>query len=315
MIKYSVIIPTVTIGNRFITALDRIVKQDYKNKFEIIVIIDNTSIPIAQGINNLFRKDVKSKFIRIIQNKKNIGLTKSLNKAIMSAKGKFIIRNDEDDFSAINRITTIDRIIKNNKNVKFISSNYILNNGLFLKKRKLNISIRNISKILKFKNPIAHSTTCFEAKLFKKLGGYNETLKVSQDFELWSKFIYDDSNHYYHIRDYLVEISIRHNSISKIYSDSQKANSTLIALKNNFRTKLYYDDYGNFSRLSEYFKNIDSKNLTPIQNKFNALLFCYLPNKKNKSYKFNIKVLINICHIYYYYPNLFVKMLFGKLYT
>ena len=35
MIKYTVIIPTVTIGNKFIAVLDRFINQDYKKKFDL----------------------------------------------------------------------------------------------------------------------------------------------------------------------------------------------------------------------------------------------------------------------------------------
>ena len=78
MIQYTFIIPTITISNIFIKALDNLVNQNFEHKYEIIVIIDNINLPIAEGIKNLYPNEVRNKLIRIIQNNQNYGLTKSL---------------------------------------------------------------------------------------------------------------------------------------------------------------------------------------------------------------------------------------------
>ena len=50
LIQYTFIIPTITISNIFIKALDNLVNQNFEHKYEIIVIIDNINLPIAEGI-------------------------------------------------------------------------------------------------------------------------------------------------------------------------------------------------------------------------------------------------------------------------
>ena len=42
---------------------------------------------------------LKDKRIKVLQNKKNIGLTKSLNILISKSRGTFLVRQDADDIS------------------------------------------------------------------------------------------------------------------------------------------------------------------------------------------------------------------------
>ena len=124
----------------------------------------------------------------IIENKKNLGLTKSLNIAINNCHGKFVLRNDQDDISSPYRIYEYMKVLNKYPNVKFIYSNFH-SKKILLIKRRVNSFGLSINKILKYKNPISHSSSFYEKELFNKLGGYNERLKTSQDFDLWYKFI------------------------------------------------------------------------------------------------------------------------------
>ncbi len=311
MIQFTIIIPTITISNIFIKALDNLVNQNFVHKYEIIIVIDISNLPIAEGIKNLYPNEVRKKLIRIIQNNKNYGLTKSLNIAISKSKGKFIVRNDEDDISDLNRLAWLYSIINKKNNIKLISSDYFLTNKKLKLLKRQSLDHDSLKRTLKIKNPLAHSTVCFEKNLFVKLGCYNETLKVSQDYELWSKFIYSQENIYFHINKPLVTINLDKNSISKKYSNVQKLNSVLISLKNNFYDILPYNNYENKSQIINNILNLDDKYFIDVKNKLIGLMYCYLIDKKIKyKFKLNLKNLFNIITIYYHYPNLLLKKIF-----
>src|SRR3989338_5597380 len=78
-------------------AVKSILNQTYKN-FEFIIVDDASRDKTWQ-----FLKSLKDKRVKLIQNKKNLGLAASLNIAIRLAQGDFIARMDADDISLSNR--------------------------------------------------------------------------------------------------------------------------------------------------------------------------------------------------------------------
>ena len=86
-------------GAKFLAeAIDSILAQTFTD-FEFIIIDDTSSDDSLQVINSY--KDAR---IVLLQNTKNIGLTKSLNIGIAKAKGKYIARMDADDISMPKRL-------------------------------------------------------------------------------------------------------------------------------------------------------------------------------------------------------------------
>jgi glycosyltransferase involved in cell wall biosynthesis len=82
-------------------SIDSILNQTFTD-FEFIIINDNPERQLNDTILKEYQK--KDNRIVIIENEKNIGLTKSLNKGIKQAKGKYIARMDGDDISLPHRL-------------------------------------------------------------------------------------------------------------------------------------------------------------------------------------------------------------------
>lgn len=92
-------------------AINSILAQTYKN-IELIIIndasVDNTSKILAS---------LKDKRVRVYENKKQLGVTKSANIAISKARGQYIARMDGDDISIPVRIVEQLAFLKKHKRV------------------------------------------------------------------------------------------------------------------------------------------------------------------------------------------------------
>ena len=92
----SVIIPIFNSENFIGRCLRSLLNQTLrKDKYEIIVINDASTDKTEYALK-LFREDIK-----IINNKKNIGLPASLNKGINLSNSDFIVRVDSDDYVSV----------------------------------------------------------------------------------------------------------------------------------------------------------------------------------------------------------------------
>jgi len=181
------VIMSVYNGEKYLReAVDSVLRQTFKD-FEFLIINDGSTDRTAEILQSY--QDPR---IKIINNEKNIGLTKSLNNGLKLAKGEYIARMDADDISMSDRLEKQIAIIEKHDNlgmvacwIKIISgnNNYVRD---WQADREKN-SPEEIYYTLFFENCIAHSSVLFNKELVFKIGGYDESFQKSQDYELWSR--------------------------------------------------------------------------------------------------------------------------------
>ena len=98
-------------------SIESILKQTYKN-FEFLIMDDSSEDSTFEIINDYQNKD---KRIKVYRNRKQLGLTKSLNKLINYSQGIYLARQDSDDTSRRNRIDYIIEILNNQKMIGAVS--------------------------------------------------------------------------------------------------------------------------------------------------------------------------------------------------
>ena len=167
-------------------AIESIIGQTLKN-FEFIIINDGSTDGTFDVLMEYFQKDNRI----IIINQENIGLTKSLNRSVEIARGRYIARQDADDVS-LNKRLEIEKNFLEERGLDFVGSNVIYIN----KKREelftssLPLEYEDIfSKITKF-NPFIHSTILIKSSLLKKYK-YDERFEMAQDYDLWLRILED----------------------------------------------------------------------------------------------------------------------------
>lgn len=272
MVNISVLMPIKELSEYTAHSINSILNQSFKN-FEIIIIIDGNSKQINNFMQNNYSDYIKSNKIILIDNLKNLGITKSLNIGIKFSNGKYIARNDSDDISHPDRLKEQFEFIISNNNYKIITCNYRLidNNYKLIRIKKVN----NINKykLFNFLNPIAHSSVLFEKKFINSLNNYNDNMYTSQDFELWSKAFLVNPNSIGIMNKTFVDIIIHKNSISNTKSLIQRKNSVLICMRNRHP---YKNNYFINQKLDHIYENRNTLFDTKILIDLEALCFCYL---------------------------------------
>jgi len=163
--------------------INSVLKQTFGN-FEFIIIKDDPNENILELLQEYEKKD---KRIKLIDNKNNIGLVKSLNKGLKIAKGDYIARIDVDDWWESEKLKLqIDVITKKDLVLVGTQVNLVDENLNPLIEVNSPLDGENIVEYLKRgKNPFTHSSV-----LFKKIENiyYNENALYTEDFELWCRY-------------------------------------------------------------------------------------------------------------------------------
>lgn len=235
----SIVVPVYN-GSYYINScIKSLLGQSYK-KIEILIINDGSTDKTKLKI-----KKFKDKRIKLINNKKNIGLARSLNKGFKLCKGEYIALNDVDDRSNKDRIE---------KQIKFLNKSkkiYLVASSIKLKKINCRTTIRIIENdpdIIKFYNIFDNyftpSTFLFKSEVFKKYKiKFRKKLEPSQDFDFISQF-YSKGLRIETIQEPLVTYTERSNSMSQrkniktfINSNIQIGQNNILRLfkKNNYR--------------------------------------------------------------------------------
>ncbi len=219
----SVIMPVYNAKQYVKQAIESILRQTYE-KFEFII-VDDASSDSTSKILKGFRK--KDKRITLLRNRQNLGVSRSLNKAVTKASGKYTIRMDADDWSYPDRFELQIELMEKNPDV-VVSGSYIevCNSSLKTKYvRKYHHNDTDIRKHIFRYSPFAHPATIWKTSVLKK-EPYNETITTCQDYELYfrvgklGKFMNLDKN--------LLKLRLHDQSVSVVKNDLQWKYTVLI---------------------------------------------------------------------------------------
>lgn len=207
----SVIMSVYNATDSLEKSIDSILNQTYED-FEFLICNDGSTDYTSKIVMDYQKKDPR---IKLFNNKKNIGLTRSLNYLLMQSSGEFIARQDGDDESLENRFQTqIDML--NNLNLDFCTARAYKDNGKVTPKLKHLISYK---LLIKYLNPFIHGTLMIKSQTLRNIGGYDENFYYAQDYKLFSDLIKNKSK-FKVIRQPLYKLNTT-NNISSLKSREQ----------------------------------------------------------------------------------------------
>lgn len=176
--------------NFVIESLNSVINQDYKN-IELIIIDDFSSDNSKKTIKNWLLNYPEIKFIA---NENNLGITKSFNNALKSAKGKYIIDLAADDILIPN---CVDLQLKKFENSSFKNLGIVYGNAELIAENDDFISLYfdvETSKKIKTGNVylsvleglhnICSVSAMVKKSVYDQLKGYDEML-VYEDLDFW----------------------------------------------------------------------------------------------------------------------------------
>lgn len=119
----SVIIPSYNRKDFICNAIDSVLKQDYEEK-EIIIVDDGSTDGTEEIISNHYGQN---KTIRFYKNEKNSGAGFSRKFGYQKSNGEYLIFMDDDDYYTNDCFfSEAVKILKEKKDISFISSNSII---------------------------------------------------------------------------------------------------------------------------------------------------------------------------------------------
>lgn len=184
----SVIITAYNRPEYLAKTIESIVNQTYEN-IEVLVIDDGSKLENARKIKKLAESFQKCTYYH----KENSGQPDSRNYGIKRAKGIYIAFCDDDDFWALNKLERQVKFLEENKEYGVVGGcvEYINEKGIMLgvKKCKENYGDNIFIKCLE-KNQINSPTPLIRNTVFKKVGLFNPSFTIAEDWEFWRRVSY-----------------------------------------------------------------------------------------------------------------------------
>ncbi len=169
-------------------AVESILAQSYQD-FEFIIVDDASIDGSTEILADYARRDER---LVVLRNPENLGLTKSLNLGLKRARGEYIARQDADDLSHVKRLEKEVWALDEHPEAVLVTADYerIDAFGQVVGQRRHHAPPELIAWHLLFYNYLeAHSLVMFRRARVMALGGYDETRRYAQDYNLWLRLL------------------------------------------------------------------------------------------------------------------------------
>jgi glycosyltransferase involved in cell wall biosynthesis len=166
-------------------AIASVVGQDYDD-WDLIVVDDASTDGTSGILRRLAEADSR---ITVLTNERRGGLAYSLNKGWRAARGELIARLDADDACFPDRLRRQVEFMIAHPDVAVLGSGAEIIDadgtarGVMLRPERH----EQLADAIYRENPFIHPSVMARRSFFEALGGYDETCKRGQDYDLWTR--------------------------------------------------------------------------------------------------------------------------------
>lgn len=211
MPKVSIIMGVYNGAHRMDKSIQSIINQTFKD-WEFIICDDGSSDGSFEKLQEYAKKDTR---VIAIKNPKNAGLAQTLNNCLSVAKGQYIARMDDDDYSYPDRLEKEVSFLDTHPEYdivaggrKMVDEKGIWGKDSFTGERSNLDIFRGITFV--------HPTVMVRKEAYDRVGGYStyEGIGREEDTDLWCKMYIDGSKGFI-IPDIMLDYFESRNSMTR----------------------------------------------------------------------------------------------------
>lgn len=196
-------------------AIESILQQTYTH-FEFIIVNDGSTDATGACIASY-----RDNRIYCITIEKNEGLTKSLNRGIRAAHGKYIARMDADDTSMPERLEKQVAFMEHHADAAVCGTGTLIVDGESRVEQIMECDPDKIAENIYLGNQLVHSATIMRREVIETAGLYNEDYRYAQDYELWFRLL-SHGDRLYNIPDILHNYRVHSGNVSTQWKAQQE---------------------------------------------------------------------------------------------
>lgn len=278
----SVIMPMYNAERYVEESIKSVLDQSFMN-FELIIVNDCST---DNSIQKIF--SFNDSRIILVHNKKNLGISKSLNKAIDISRGEYIARIDADDLMKKTRLENQYKFLEKFTDIGVVGSAIEVIGDFGKYCHRYPKEDRYIKYSMFFENSFAHPSIMCRKKLLIKAGRYTNNFSYVEDWDLW--FRLSKLTKFHNLQKPLTIYRAHNDSSCYKYTKIQSC-SKISLLKNIFyENKLPFKSYIYNKNFIFSYKNL-------------ILLYAWLTDFKNsiKADKYDLIIFHKILYRQYLY--------------
>jgi glycosyltransferase involved in cell wall biosynthesis len=220
--RVTVLVPIYNGAAHFRAAIDSVLAQTFED-FELLLVDDastDDSVAVVESYDD--------SRIRLLRNEHNLGQVPTTNRGLREARGEYVARLDQDDACLPRRLEHQVALLDAQPNVAVVGCGieYVEPGGRIVSTLEPRIDDFPHFVFLLLANavPLAHSAVMYRREEVTALGGYDESVRLVEDQDLWRRLALRRRDARV-VPDILLRYLIHEGQQSRTHHEEQAANN------------------------------------------------------------------------------------------